>query len=102
MIVENKNIGTKVDYTVQGAVISFNEEITLDLSKYERDFEVHLDISKNEHNMLVLGANRQYVAEIDIPARAYTEDLDEEENIYQIPVSLDMSSVKLTLWSLEV
>jgi hypothetical protein len=102
MIVENKNIGKKIDYTVQGTVISFNEEITLDLSKYERDFPVHLDLSKNEHDMLILDANRQYVAEIDIPARVYEEDLDEEENIYQLPVSLDMSTVKLTLWSLEV
>ena len=102
MIVENKNMGTKVEYTVQGTVISFNEEITLDLAKYERDFPVHLDLSKNEHDMLILGVKRQYVAEIDIPARVYEEDLDEEENIYQVPVALDMSTLKLTLWSLEV
>lgn len=104
MIVENKNIGIKIGYTVQGTVISFNEEITLDLSKYERDFPVHLDISKNEHGMLVVGANRQYVAQIDIPARVYEEieTSDEENSIIKNALDLDVSTIKLTLWSLEV
>lgn len=104
MIVENKNTGTKIDYTVQDTVISFNEELTLDLSKYERDFPVHLDVSKNQYGMLVLGANRQYVAQIDIPARVYedVETGDEENPIERNPLTLDMSTVQVTLWSLEV
>jgi hypothetical protein len=82
----------------------------LNLTKYERDNDVHIDICYDQYGCLVVGAvtGAMYVAEIDIPARRYTQtvtviqDGDEErESNSAAPLPLDMDTVTFTLWSIE-
>jgi hypothetical protein len=103
MITVEKNQGDKVAYELQGDVLAFRGgELALDLSKYERDFPVHIDVCSNEYDMLVVGPSRMYVAEIDIPARGYDEEQtgDPENPVALVPRAFDVSKVQLTLWAL--
>jgi len=106
MIVVEKNEGQKVGYSVRLSKLTLNEEMTLDLSKCERDFDVHVDVCINQFGMLTMGLSEKYVAQIDIPAREYTYNengTDEEGNpkIEKVAVPFDMGKVTLTLWSME-
>jgi len=106
MIVVEKNEGAKVEYSTRTSNITLNDEITIDLAKYERDFPVHLDICRNEFDMLTFGLSEKYVAQIDIPAREYqmVENGTDEEGASKfdkVPVPFDMAKVTLTLWSVE-
>lgn len=101
MKVIEKNEGPKVEYQVNGTKINFAGEITLDLSRYERDFDVHLDICMDKFGFLVMGLAERYVAQIDIPARTYIEKegTGEEGEIVLEPVPFSMDNVTLTLWA---
>lgn len=107
MIVVNKNDGPKIDYTVDGNIINFrNGELAIDISKYERDFPVHLDICEDNFGFLTMGLSDRYVAQIDIPAREYqyvengTDELGNPKyDKVAVPFSLDR--VTLTLWAIE-
>ena len=105
MIIVNKNEGTKIPYEVNGAKITFDDELMLNLEKLQKDFAVHKDICFDWQGDLVIGAEsgRYYVAEIDIPAIEYEEVVseDEEETSAMIPLELDMEKVVLTLWSID-
>lgn len=106
MIIINKNEGLKIAYTVDGSRITFGDELTLNLAKYQRDWPVTIDICRNKDDMLVVGAGAglHYVAQIDIPAMEYTavEVITQEVGGGQVPerLPLDMAKVTLTLWSL--
>lgn len=99
-----KNEGEKINIEVNGNKITLADEMTLDLAKYERDFDVHIDICTNEFGFMMFGINERYVAQIDIPARTYdtiTEGKDEEGNPMekQVPVPFNMDNVTVTLWA---
>ena len=49
------NDGTKVDYEVVGNKIFFNDELMLNLEKYERDDDQFIDICENENFALAMG-----------------------------------------------
>lgn len=102
MIIIEKNEGTKIPYSVSGTKVTFNDDLTLNLTSREQDWPVHIDICYDEDRALVIGAaaGRAYVAEIDIPARQYTEEEIDGE-MQRTPVPLDMDTVTLTLWSIE-
>lgn len=108
MIVTEKNSGAHIPYKLEGTTLSFRSgAFILDLSKYERDYPVHLDISENESGALVLGPSRRYVAELDIPARAYCIEAGEADDcgfpkLRKLPKPLDTDLVKMTLWAMEV
>lgn len=71
----------KVNYMVVGSQVVFRDgELTLDLSKYERDFEVKLDITENEYNQLQIGLSKRYIAQIIIPEREYKDVPYEKAN----------------------
>lgn len=105
MIVIEKNVGTKIPYGVSGTIITFDDELSLKLSKLEKDDAVHKDICFDADGDLMIGTAgaRAYVAEIDIPARRYiTPETEEgEEPQPPQPVPLDMDTVTLTLWAVE-
>lgn len=107
MIVVEKNAGTKIDYEVNNnkTTITFDDELTLKLSKLEKDEPVHKDICFDKSGDLVVGAAAgwRYVAEIDIPARRYEEipDPEDPEQTIREPIPLDMDTVTLTLWSID-
>lgn len=104
MIIINKDNGPKIDYEVTGNKITFDDDLTINLAKREEDWAVHIDVCFDSTDGLVVGAaaGRNYVAEIDIPARAYnyveSEDDRGDEERSPVPVPLDMDKVTLTLW----
>ncbi len=102
MIIIDENQGQKIPYSVNGKKVTFNDDLTINLASREQDWPVHIDICFDEDRALVIGAaaGRAYVAEIDIPARQYTEEEIDDE-IQRTPVPLDMDTVTLSLWSIE-
>ena len=103
MIIIEKTPGTKIDYTVNGTNITFEgdcSDLKLKLAKLQQDWPIHKDICIDEDGDLTLGVatGRYYCAEIDIPAREYTEPEGDES---PEPVPLDIDTVTLTLWSIE-
>jgi hypothetical protein len=107
MIIVEKNVGNKISYEVSGTRVTFDDDLTINLSKREQDEPVHIDICYDRSGELVIGAaaGRAYVAEIDVPARQYLEADDEEAmdegTMTPEPVPLDMDTVTLTLWAVE-
>ncbi len=108
--IENKSNKQQnyVKYTLTGTLLSLREgELVLDLSHYQRDYPVHLDISENASGKLVLGLSHRYIAEVDIPAREYRIEKGETDNfgfpkLTKIAVPLDPDKISLTLWETEV
>lgn len=118
MKVIEMNEGVKIPYEVNGNKITFNDEIMLNLEKKEADADVHIDISTDDFGGLITGIGRDYVAQIDIPARAYeeieSEDAENEEgtdntgdspamsggNTIRVPVPFSMDRVTLSLFAL--
>ena len=100
MIVIEKNEGPKIPYTVIGKKVSFDDELTVDLAKRQRDWEIPVDVCSDEEGNLVIGAavGRYYVAQLTIPARQYTEP--EEEGEAPQPIPLNMDDVTMALWAL--
>lgn len=121
MIIVEKNEGTKIDYEAKKEKITFDDDLTINLKKRQEDWDVHIDVCYDSDGELVLGAaaGRSYVAEIDIPARTYTEKESEESTETEVstdsdsssglsrnstilePDPLDMDKVTLTLWSID-
>lgn len=123
MKIIEKNEGAKIPYEVQGGKIVFNDdELTLNLARYERDDANHIDICRDKCGNLVSGVipgiAETYVAQIDIPARAYEEreiegaaeeeQADSEETggmmdrqtMEREAVPFDIDKCVLTLWAL--
>lgn len=116
-----KNPGEKIAWEQSGTRLFFgDDELMLNVAKYQKDWHVQVDICADENSNLVIGTGtgRYYVAQVDIPAIKYEEVEDEaeeasesenedEENTQQtpakqmIPLPLDMADVILTLWSVD-
>jgi len=97
-----KNEGPKIAHEENGTMVFLGDnEMMLNMAKYQRDWPVHIDICSNRDNQLVVGTGEglYYVAQFDIPATKYTEPETGEEAPEPIPI--DMSEVVLTLWSLD-
>ncbi len=99
-----KNEGEKINIEVVDTKIILAGEMILDLEKYERDFDVHIDICTNEFGFMMFGSNERYVAQIDIPARAYDTIIDGEDEDgnpmeKQVPIPFNMDNVTVTLWA---
>ena len=108
IIVIDKNEGEKIPYSISTSKITFADELMLNLEKYERDFDNHIDICMDRYGNLVTGVipgvAERYVAQIDIPARTYEEPYrlsgDDEENTEVIPIPFNIKKCTLTLWAL--
>lgn len=106
MIVIEKNDGVKIAYDVINEKITFDDDLTINLTKREQDWSVHIDVCKGADGELVIGAavGRAYIAEIDIPARKYVESqstFEGEEQTVRTPVPLSMDDITLSLWTIE-
>lgn len=106
MIVKEMNPGTKIPYEVDEKRITFDDDLTINLSKREEDWPVHIDVCYDLDQNLVIGATNgnAYVAQIDIPARQYTEEQAEEHSetiTKKVPVPFSMDGVTLSLFSVE-
>lgn len=104
MIVIEKNEGPKIPFEVSGKKICFDDDLTINLSKRQKDDVEHIDVCYDGDRELVIGAaaGRSYVAEIDIPAREYEyhEAEEGEDPEPPTPLPLDMDKVTLTLWAI--
>lgn len=78
MKVIEKNSGLKIVYGINGSMIFLgDDEMALNLARYERDDANHIDICRDKYGNLVSGVipglAEKYVAQIDIPPREYVE-----------------------------
>ncbi len=95
-----------IPYEESGKKVIFDDDLSINLQKREKDDPVHIDVCFDTDGDLCIGAAAgwAYVAEIDIPARRY-EDVPveggEEGETEHVPVPFDMDRVTLTLWALE-
>lgn len=96
MNIVEKNEGRKILYSVNGTKITFDDMLTIDLKRYQKDEEKNIDISLNDDDMLQMGLGKWYVANILIPSKEYEVDLEGVAT----EKSLDMDKVTLTLWEL--
>lgn len=107
MIIIDKNEGAKITHSLRTTKLTLGDELTIDLSKYERDFAVHLDFCFNPFGMLTMGISERYAAQVDIPARSYSyldNGVDDEGKplTTKVAVPLDTDKVTLTLWAVGV
>ncbi len=113
MQIVEKNEGTKIDYNLRGTKLSFADgEITLNLARYQRDDEVIKDIMVDSDGYLTTGRGRYYVAQVEIPAREYDEEVTtetveengeevEREVVNRTPKPLNTDDVVLYLFSID-
>ena len=102
MNVIEKNCGQKIPYDYNSKTITFDDDLSINLLKRERDYDEHIDICYDEDRNLVIGAaaGRSYVAEIDIPARRYYS-VEGEDGEELRPEPFDIELVTLTLWAVD-
>ncbi len=110
------NQGKKIPYELNGNILSIDDSFMLNLSKYEKDDEVNIDICNTPFNMLVMGVipgfATEYVAQIQIPPREYKEIVAEDEegtttgvgnqttNTIREAVPFDVNKCTLKLWAI--
>jgi len=107
---QKKELDNFIDYSVNKNSITFNEELTLALNKFERDNPVRIDICIDKFGNLVMGVipglAELYAAQIDIPAREYeyvADGVNDEGEPVEVPmpIGFDIKNITLTLWGQE-
>lgn len=107
-----------IPYEISGKTIDFDDgELSFNVSKKERDYEVVLDICMDYTGSLVMGAadGQRYVAQVVIPPRKYTETMTEDPDrtpnaeggmgfqttVTREAVPFSMDRCTLILWEME-
>ena len=100
-----KTGGDKVELRVSGTKVYLgDDEMVLNLSKYERDDPVHIDIGLNARGFLTFGVSDRYAVQLDIPGREYelvdSGELDENGSprMKKVAKPFSMNNVTITLW----
>ena len=120
-----KNAGQKIDFEQSGTRLIFgDDEIMLNAAKYQKDWDVEVDVCRDKSGNLTIGTGSglRYVAQVMIPAATYTETEIEAEEPAEAPAAedaaegdgmnqkttvqrdknpLDMGDVTVVLWSIE-
>lgn len=111
MNVVEVNEGRKIPYTVSMSNITFDDVLSLNVPKLERDFDVVVDVCIDKTGMVVTGLGVKYAAQIEIPARQYTDsemenpdyNPEDEDSVRIItvhePVPFSMDNVTLKLYA---
>lgn len=74
MKIIDKNAGNKIGYKLTGTKLELADgALTLDLARYQQDSTVTRDIMVDSDGFLTMGRGRYYVAQVEIPAKQYTE-----------------------------
>ena len=118
MNVIEKTPGTYVEYETTSKSIIFGD-LSINLKNRERDEKVLIDICADANGELTMGtaAGLKYVAQVEIPARQYTEEEKENPNydpeaeegteaarqtiVTRTPVPFDIDNCTLYLWGME-
>lgn len=115
-----KNAGEKIAFEQENTRLIFgDDEIMLNAAKYQKDWDVEVDICRDKADNLTIGTESglRYVAQVMIPAATYTETPIEDEEpeaegeeteggmnqqtIQREKNPLDMGDVTVVLWSIE-
>lgn len=124
--VTEKNAGQKIDFEQSGTRLIFgDDEIMLNAAKYQKDWDVEVDVCRDKSDNLTIGTGSglRYVAQVMIPAATYTETEIPAEETAEAPAAedeaegsdsvnqkttvqrdknpLDMGDVTVILWSIE-
>lgn len=108
------NKGEKIQFTIEGNNISFrDDELILNLSKNQKDFDRSIDISEDESGALTMGKTKwRYLAQIFIPGRTATlvqasdttnstPDAETDQVSYtKTALPFDISTVVIRLWAI--
>ncbi len=107
IIGENKE--KVIPYEIVKNKICFDDELTLNLEKLQRDYDVTVDVVKNSFGMLITSVGEdlgRYVAQVFIPSIEYVfiesaTELDEDENpiVNKVAKDFNIEDCTLTLWS---
>lgn len=88
------------DFSVSGGVVTV-AGVTIDCAQRQADSSVCVEIRSN-HGQPSEGGDGAYLAQIDIPARGYTDvestGEDGKPQVDREPVALDPNAVTITLW----
>ncbi|MEG1894655.1 MAG: hypothetical protein RR162_00345 [Oscillospiraceae bacterium] len=109
MNVIEKTPGTKIAHTNTKNSITFgDEDLSINLKNREMDEVMLIDVCSDRNQMLVIGAATgfRYVAQVEIPARKYTEtagkpDEQGKPTTIKTPVPFDINGCTLYLWGME-
>lgn len=119
-----KNAGQKIDFEQSSTRLIFgDDEIMLNAAKYQKDWDVEVDICRDKSGNLTIGTGSglRYVAQVMIPAATYTETLAAEDpealaaedaaeggdsmnqktTVQRDKNPLDMGDVTVILWSID-
>lgn len=118
-----KNAGEKIGFEQSDTRLIFgDDELMLNAAKYQKDWDVEVDVCRDKSGNLTIGTGSglRYVAQVEIPAAAYTETVIEAEEPAEEPAAegmdenndtkttlqrdknpLDMGDVTVILWSIE-
>lgn len=105
--IEEVNAGTKIDFEQLGSKLIFDDMLMINCEKYQKDFDLSIDIVRTASGNLSIGADNgvKYVAQIYIPAAQYedakNDNDDNTQNTPRVKKALDMSNVILRLWSID-
>ena len=109
MRIEEMNHGRKVSYGLNGTRLDFADgALTVDLSRWQEDDPVTVDIKATRKGNLTTGKGSYYVAQIEIPGREYEETAEtgsgtdgESGGGERKPLPLDTEKVTLRLFSID-
>lgn len=120
-----KNAGQKINFEQSSTRLIFgDDEIMLNAAKYQKDWDVEVDVCRDKSGNLTIGTGSglRYVAQVMIPAATYTEtEIPAEETAEALTAEdaaegdgmnqkttmqreqnpLDMGDVTVILWSIE-
>lgn len=116
-----KTPGTHIAYETTSKSIIFgeDEDLSINLKNREQDEKTLIDICSDSDGFLVVGtaAGLRYVAQVEIPARQYTEEEQENPNYdpeaeagteaasqtitVREPVPFDIDNCTIYLWGME-
>lgn len=106
MKISEQNEGKKINYTVTGSTIVFDETISINLAKYQKGQENVIDVCLDSDMQLTTGLGKWYVANIIIPPKKYSmvdtgaKDDKDNEIFDRVADPLNMDDVTLVLWTL--
>lgn len=115
-----KTPGKHIEYrTTAKSIIFGDDDISINLKNRERDDEVLIDVCTDTNGELTMGTavGLNYVAQLRIPARQYTEEEQENPNynpeavkemgaetktmIVRTPVAFDIKNCTIYFWGME-
>ena len=104
----------KINYNLTGTKLDFADgALTLDLARYQQDDPVTRDIMVDSEGYLTTGRGLYYAAQVEIPARKYTETVTtaqetdaqaegmSRETVTRTPEPLDTEDVTLYLFAID-